>query len=217
MTDRPIIFSAPMIRALLAGTKTQTRRLAKPQPVHDGGGLWRWAAGAWSDRLPGPVLAPGHSMARAAHFAIGDRLWVRESWRTESDAYNDLKPSEMSGEEAVLFEADADWSQNKSTGRRHAAMHMPRWASRLTLTVTEVRVERLQAISGADTIAEGVECTTCAAMAKSACGKMGCPASLLIFSDLWTSINGAGAWEANPWVVAVTFTIEKTNIDAVTS
>ena len=175
MTDRPILFSAPMVRALFTCTKTQTRRL--------------YAHGDHTLTMP---LKPRH--------AVGDRLYVREHWRTESKAYDDLAPSDMGGEEPVIFAADADWSLNKTVGRPRQGMHMPRWASRLTLTVTDVSVQRLQDISEADAIAEGIVSTH----------------PILEYQLLWDSLNADRApWASNPWVTATSFTVERRNIDEV--
>lgn len=190
MTDYPIIFSAPMILALRASRKTMTRRLA-------------WKA----DRS---------GMERAASWvtvASGDRLWVREAWRTEGNCYDDLSPAALSGEETILYDADAGWSSNHTVGRRRASFHMCRWASRLTLRITATKIERLQDISAADSIAEGVECETCQAMGQSACRRLGCFASQAAFAGLWKALHGPESWDANPEVVALTFTVQQCNID----
>ncbi|MCW5705460.1 MAG: hypothetical protein KIT82_23115, partial [Bradyrhizobium sp.] len=158
-------------------------------------------------------------------FAKGDRLFVREHWRTESRAYDDLAPSEMDADYPVIYEADADWSDNKTVGRFRQGIHMPRWASRLTLTVTDVRVQRLQEISEADCVAEGppnVDYITISGPANGLSGLMVKePAQPHIsmtprtwYRELWNAINGAGSWDANPWIVALTFSVERRNIDA---
>lgn len=233
MTDRPILFSAPMVRALLDGRKTQTRRILKPQPGPCDHKPW-----------PGPHNEPnwliegsemhcaqcGNGIYLSTHksgvsgislrFAIGDRLYVREHWRTESNAYDDLAPSEMDADYPVIFEADADWSTNKTVGRFRQGMHMPRWTSRLTLTVSDVRVERLQAINEQEAIAEGIAWQMIRRPDGSSRARwFGVPHvgrdldPVTAYADLWDSINGAGSWEANPWVVAVTFTVDRKNID----
>ncbi len=220
MTDHPILFSADMTRALLAGTKTQTRRVLKPQP-----------ALSFIVKCDEPYYwgdEEGETSFKIKH-EVGDRLWVRESWRTESDYYNDLKPSDMSGEETLLFNADGDWSDNKSAGRVRASMHMPRWASRITLDVTDVKIERLQDISESDAIAEGIEETTGIVDIKNygngpveISGTLyfsphepdelfDCP--IEAYEHLWNSINGPDAWVANPWVVATSFEVKRENID----
>ena len=161
MADRPILFSAPMVRALLAGTKTQTRRIIMPQP-HEcvtGAGVitrsgegqtdeWSWLSGDLSD-LDGWSFE-GDFKTR---FIPGDRLWVREAWRTES-AFDKLKPSEVPSDRlAMEYLAD---DVRLYSGRYRHARFMPRWASRVTLPVVDVRVEQLQDISEADAIAEGL-------------------------------------------------------------
>jgi hypothetical protein len=215
MKERPILFSAPMVRALLTGTKTQTRRVVKPAPVEDP----RWAGGFYLEgRKSGPramsVHAP-HIALACPYGAPGDRLWVRETFRFP-ESLDGLSPAEV-GEKAIRagyptpwcptqFEADGtrrtahEWRgfvtppQPNEPGRLRASMHMPRWASRITLEITGVRVERLNDISDADAAAEGWPgpgATSLDAMAW--------------YSELWDEINGPGAWESNPWVWAISF------------
>lgn len=166
MADLPIPFSAPMVRALLReieapGTgKTQTRRTHPPEPSFVPDGCHHADLGGrpcWWDFW-------AHDRAETQRFklpyAVGDRLYVREHWRT-SDAYDDLTPSQMGGEEPVIYLADDametwGWGNSFVPGRFRQAMHMPRWASRITLLVTEVRVERLQDCSEADAVTEGI-------------------------------------------------------------
>ncbi len=210
MADKPIIFSAAMVNALLAGRKTQTRRLMPHQetlkvaysPIVSGIRIFNYAGEEEISRPP---------------VKVGDRLYVREHWRT-ADAYDDLSPSQMGGEEPVIYLADDTletwgWRNDFVPGRFRQAMHMPRWASRLTLTVTDVRVQRLQEISAADSIAEGVQCGTCEFMNASACNGRGCFASIAAFQSLWNSLHGPDAWEANPWVAAYSFAVQHGNID----
>ena len=121
MTDRPIIFSAPMVRALMAGTKTQTRRVVKPQP-----------------QCERPTI-----IKRGVRFVPGDRLWVRENWRTEA-RYDATAPRDLPVTAVISYEADYLAEPNDGCrGRLRPAIHMPRRASRLTLTVADVRVHRL--------------------------------------------------------------------------
>ena len=221
MADRPILFSAPMIRALLAGRKTQTRRVLKPQPEWlERNGM---IAAGWSW---GPFLAYGtesfkRDAAEYAPIAPGDRLWVRETWRSHQ-AYDDEAPSEMGGDEPVEYLADGHvetwgWPKMEIPGRTRSSLHIPRWASRLTLTVTDVRVQRLQDITYGDTLAEGIEATDIWQRRQAACldrneecGSV-CRGS---FQELWDSINGDGAWDANPWVAAYSFDVHHCNIDS---
>lgn len=198
MTDRPILFSPPMVRALLDGRKTQTRRVLKDQP----GDLDR--PGMFDDGEWYVTSSRGdHQTSLAVRFRVGDRLWVRETW---ADTLSD--PNE------AVYRADGE--RPHSLLLWQPSIHMPRWASRLTLTVTDVRVQRLQDISAKDSLAEGVECETCRAMSRSACQGLGCFASLAAFRAVWEQINGAGSWDANPWVIALTFTVEQKNIGAST-
>ncbi|MBX5154598.1 hypothetical protein HJB78_27175 [Rhizobium lentis] len=209
MADRPILFSGPMVRALLAGTKTQTRRTLKFQP----------APGISIIRKTIRPLdgSPYHSFERRSVYGNyageldirikrGDRLWVRESWKPHS-TFDHLPPREMP-ESNVFYLADEKYSPSGSRGR--PGIHMPRWASRLTLTVTDVRVERLQDITEEDARAEGCSVTWSGDMSEG-------PSKWANenYADLWDDINGPGAWEANPWVVAYTFTVDKRNIDQI--
>lgn len=225
MTDRPIIFSAPMVRALLDGRKTQTRRvLGNSGPGRGRSNIFSAQIG-WSDSY---VLDPGNAnwRERDTPYAPGDRLWVRECWRTAS-AYDDLSPSQMGGEEPIRYEADQTWQtwgwgRPHSTGRHRAARHMPRWASRLTLLVTDVRVQRLCEISVEDAVAEGIDIESDdrhkadferAEQAKAVGGSVGCRPEVFPFKRLWNGIHGPDAWDANPWVAAISFTAHRCNID----
>lgn len=218
MADKPIIFSAPMVRALLDGRKTQTRRVLKPQPKVLKNGIWY---------RPYPVLRPlqweylhGDRIAGFAdtRYAPGDRLWVREAF-IGPYAYevNEYPPRDW-GNKPIWFPDDGpvpDKFAGQFWHRARPSIHMPRWASRLTLTVTDVRVQRLQEISGEDCLAEGVQCATCDAMKASACRGRGCFASIDAYRTLWNSLHGPGAWEANPWVAAYSFTVQRGNIDEI--
>lgn len=227
MADRPILFSGPMVRALLAGTKTQTRRILKPQPeqfpIDDKGTLCEVGViHVEGDALPrihhGRVIT-----AQKLKYAVGDRLWVREAHaivpRTAyrgSIGVGTIAQMEHPTDEysAALFREGFDRS-----GRPlwRPSIHMPRWASRLTLTVTDVRVERLQDCSVADAIAEGIRGNEFEGWFDYRPGEK--PRDFLVdprqsYRTLWNNINGEGAWEANPWVAAYTFTVHRGNIDA---
>ena len=231
MTDRPIIFSAPMVRALLDGTKTQTRRLLKPWP----GMQANWLKPEVLDAAPSCHLATvdGHLGAQFQHpqagkhfqgididpmspltwvrlpYAPGDRLYVRESVVADSTDQ---------GAEWMAFASDrqAVWPMTSWRKKRKSipSIHMPRWASRLTLTVTEVRVQRLQDISEADAVAEGI-INTHEGWATDAHGRHWGPTARDAYRILWNDLHGPDAWDANPWVVAVTFTVQRGNIDEV--
>ncbi|MDP3351857.1 MAG: hypothetical protein Q8S92_22965 [Hydrogenophaga sp.] len=217
MVERQIPFKGAMVRALLAGTKTQTRRVVKPEPVRMADGLPYGNGPAWAHAEPGSVLM------RCPYGQRGDRLWVREAWRVSSrwDALppRDLFPGTMTvaydaGGHAANYEngweiRSEDEPMTGWRGKLRPGMFMPRWASRITLEVTGVRVERLQDISKADAIAEGIEADV----------QPGDPAPLWrnyrtgntticpihSYETLWESINGLGSWDANPWVWVVEF------------
>lgn len=226
MADRSILFSAPMVRALLDGRKTQTRRVMNPQPV---------PCLSWADPPDGSY--PSKNGWSRLRYAVGDRLWVREAWNIAF--LSDLAPGETIERTAsecaqanngfacacgdgIVYRATAAESHpvhGKALWR--PSIHMPRWASRITLTVTEVRVQRLQDITEEDAIAEGVVDTGRRDGAPySHCIIPGMPEITMehepssVFAALWEHINGDGSWKANPWVAAYTFTVEHRNIDA---
>jgi hypothetical protein len=165
-------------------------------------------------------------------YSIGDRLYVREAWRSEA-VYDDMSPSAMGGDEPVRYEADGahqTWGYPaiSKAGRLRQGMHMPRRASRLTLIVKDVRVQRLQDISEADAIAEGVYRLTENGRTSwwpteaeiDQPGGAGWWTAVQAFSHLWDSLNDKPerpgcSWSDNPFVVAVTFTVEYRNIDQV--
>jgi hypothetical protein len=180
MSDKPILFSAPMVRALLNGRKTQTRRILKQT----------------SEAFEAPKLRSG------------DRFWVREHWKAcaQMDA---IPPRNMSKGEPILYLADNMVREIGcmmiKPGRHRHGMHMPRWASRLTLIVTGVRVQRLQDIDAKDVCSEG----------SLTLHPNGDVTPRAAFIGLWDSINaerGAG-WDINPMIVAYTFTVTKENIE----
>lgn len=161
----------------------------------------------------------------AARWQIGDRLWVREAWRA-GIGYDGAKIADMNpGVTRIWYDADGQSDGAGSKGR--PSIHMPRWASRIMLTVTSVRVERLQDISDADAIAEGVPeeidgsigdeiyCRNCGGHGTH--GALGanlgvievdcleCDTATKRYRNLWTRINGPGSWDANPWVWVIEF------------
>lgn len=220
MTDRPILFSGPMVQALLDGRKTQTRRVLRgvgtcDQVVkdHGRGGGWHVtdSRGGWMS----PVKVP---------HAIGGRLWVRETFACVNDY----------GQEAILYRANDEvvdvsdeiveaninkfmasaWVEDQRSGVEGAwspSIHMPRWASRLTLTVTDVRVQRVQEIGEGDAKAEGI--TDDWPDGPDATDDQRPYAQT--FSYLWDTIHTepGETWGDNPWVCATTFTVHRCNID----
>lgn len=198
MADRSILFSAAMVRAILDGRKTQTRRIFVPPLPYDA-----------DDDISVPI-ALGEIAPRIKR---GDRLYVREAWRTEA-RYDDRKPSELPRSAPIYYEADG--KEPGCAGRLRASMFLPRWGSRITLLVTDVRIERLQDISDEDAIAEGVERETDDAWADYLMPSTQCCLSASgSYRTLWDHINGKGAWESNPWVAAYSFQPIFKNIDEV--
>jgi hypothetical protein len=197
MSDKPILFSAPMVRALLEGRKTQTRRIAKVRK-----GLKLQELIDHGERREGGIIHVTREMLAEPRYAPGDRLWVKETWR----------PQDVGG---PCYRADFDGA---SDGWK-PSISMPRWASRLTLLVTDVRVQRLQDISEKDAIAEGIHQVRPPnkdgwrhfGVHESDEGR---PTAAKAFATLWDSINGPDAWAQNPWVVAVSFNVQRGNIDA---
>ena len=171
-TERQILFSAPMVRAILNGTKTQTRRIVKHSPDDDC-----------------PYLE-NKIATRCPYGQPGDRLWVREAWRTVAEA-DAIPPRDLREAQRIWY--DAETPHQPGAGKCRPSLFMPRWASRITLKITGTRLERLNDISEADAIAEGVLTTP------------GQDTPRTAFRALWESINGMGSWEINPWLWVVEF------------
>lgn len=190
--ERPILFSGPMVRALLDGSKTQTRRVVKRQPPADVASIrvshyHPTVIDRRGDEQPGAEIFGAYSDdgewgSKFPYGEPGDRLWVRETFRDYT-------------EHELGLAYRADWPDENIKRQWIPSIHMPRWASRISLEVTAVRVERLQDISRGDAMDEG------------------CPFPNMAtgddprtwFSDLWSQINGAASWDANPWVWVVEF------------
>lgn len=203
MKERPIIFSGESVRAILADQKTQTRRIVKPQPPAVGGAsaVFRYADG-W--RFGGVDYRDDSRLERCPHGVAGDRLWVREKWavrRLRAGFWLEFPD----GKNYHATRPDAE-RYAKGDGWR-SPIHMPRWASRLTLELVSVRVERLQDISEEDAKAEGI--AEPAPVHGRWCdpkrGREGHWSYRKPFSRAWDAIHSAGAWEANPWVWRVEF------------
>lgn len=222
MSDKPILFSGPMVRAMLAGTKTQTRRIVPKQPTHRSDGLWDHHGYEYGI-IAANTAAMGKWLADFQRIEKGDRLWVRETVRAE---WPEGVPSLRYAADQGLHPACSNRWDDLAKGRSVPSIHMPRWASRLTLTVTDVRVERLQDISDADVAAEGCRRITDHGMdgweyhgqhwatfpdgTNACCFKRAQDS----YRQLWQMINGPGSWDVNPWVAAYTFTVARGNIDA---
>lgn len=195
MKERPILFNAPMVRAILSGAKTQTRRICK----------FKDASGAdFSTYSHEPMAA----LVRMCPYGRpGDRFWVRESFR---QAYEKTNFSN-----GIVFRADAlkacgmeeysDWYKWKPS------IHMPRCFSRIALEITEVNVERLQDISESDAIAEGCAASGWTPSYSNPDNATGADSKSAKdeYAELWESINDVGSWRVNPWVWVISFKVIK--------
>lgn len=262
MKERPILFSGPMVCAILSGEKTQTRRLVKPQPHDNGTGRWTWVLDSTARKQVGTfcfgiVDSDGDrftdrgreqsTYVRCPFGRPGDRLWVRETWAEliavspATDRPMPIGPGERlidpptkwrnsRGQyswnydgKVVAYRANSnvefcdgdgftcEFSNREDMPKWKPSIHMPRWASRITLEVTGIRVERLQAISDDDADAEGVGefdglmdepdlYRRAKAMGEAAVDPR------VWFAQIWDSINGKRApWDSNPWVWAIAF------------
>lgn len=191
--ERPILFSGPMVRAILEGRKTVTRRAMKVQPVLNGK-LWQVYGAGWSDGVTSVPAVTGHSLATNCPYGqIGDRLWVRE-------AFNRTNPGGTEG--VYYYRADGEFPKciggGKFTGVESwkPSIHMPRAACRILLEITDVRVERLQEITPSQCIAEGAWRIKDKALGRG-------HEAVAAFKDLWQSTGGD--WDADPWVWVVEF------------
>lgn len=199
MADKGIIFSAAMVRALLDGRKTQTRRLCK------GANENHLAHVVALDVPPKPGWFGDEEgeVQFNSGYATGDRLYVREAWRTWKD-FDHLSPKALPPDAPIFPEEDRDNCDRH--GRYRSGRFMMRHMSRLTLTVTDVRVQRVQDISEADARAEGVEHAIRYNQVADAC-----LSAIDRFKVLWNSLHTkpGETWDDNPWVVALTFDVRK--------
>jgi len=191
MKERPIIFSADSVRAILDGRKSQTRRVVTPQPKVE---LFPFIG---ADNKPtGEFAFVDHPRVVSKHLRCpygvpGDRLWVRETWSWRS---GDIL-ADKAHEKYAIYAAD----NPNDCGKYKSAMFMPRWASRITLEITSVRVQRVQEISADDCIAEGLSTTLREHDAVSALRTA--------YEQMWNSLNAKRGypWESNPWVWVLEF------------
>lgn len=219
--ERPILFSGAMVRALLAGTKTQTRRVVKPQPdtAHDGEPYW-FIGGyrVWAYRpAPAVPLRAGGNPLPCPYGQPGDRLWVRETFvqgwdydpvtdrikRFDSDGRHIPIKTWYRADATDIGWCDADgWEANTPW---KPSIHMPRAVSRITLEITSVRVERLQDISNADAMAEGIVLQPDGGYGLADTTHYHSTDPRQSYFSLWEAINGDGSVQANPLVWAVEF------------
>lgn len=223
VTERPILFSGPMVRAILARTKTQTRRLIKPQPTQGSTEAFVGMDGIWRFSQPTARCPVSHATddVRCPYGQPGDRLWVRETWRPVG-AFADMAIKEIGKYFHSPATAMSDHLRFKADDKPHdggdaepwlPSIHMPRWASRITLEITAVRVERLQDISPRDAVAEGLLCREGILETWWGNGFDGSTPSddcyflspVECYRVLWDSINANAPWESNPFVWVVEF------------
>lgn len=226
MKERPILFSAPMVRAILPGNKTKTRRIVQWGRVHMDGispdMCNENGYKALSDDRKSIRVAPWTKHALellvCPYGQPGDRLWVRETWKYcgwsedgipqieyKADGYERFisdYPDEWIGrieDEWAKLSTPDNYNIDRSASDRkwRPSIHMPRWASRITLEIVSVRVERLQDIDDRESGKEGIRYYPYKGPY--------CDSGKLIFKQLWESINGDGSWDANPWVWVIEF------------
>ena len=210
MKERPILFKGAMVRAILDGSKTQTRRIVKPQVLNVGGATpWEWKGTRPKSKTGTGWIASTHLDGLLSWLKYscpygkpGDRLWVRETWGKVHHEGVDPLPT-------YFYRADEYDAERDSLIRWKPSLFMPRWASRITLEVVSVRVERLNDISEEDAKREGadpVELLTDVATGLLTIPMVSYNGSYVDgYAALWESINGPGSWAVNPWVWVVEF------------
>lgn len=239
MADHPMIFSAPMTKALLReadapGTgKTQTRRAlklpTKGEYVRKDMGGWEpttyggegcFTFGRGGERIPVPEQVAIWNQTTGTCIVTRhqqrDRIWVRETWKVlgrERDGETELSLEFRADGNKFNFATAEEWGTALAWWRKHkgtrSPIHMPRIFSRLTLTVSNVRIERLNDISEEDAIAEGTRCVSVSDIPRHAA-----TSERQDFSRIWESINGVGSWASNPWCAVISFTVAHANIDS---
>lgn len=209
--ERPILYSAPMVLALLDDTKTQTRRIVKPQPfgvalVESGNHIFDYRSDLGDHSR---LVTMEQAITLCPYGLPGDRLWVRENgWERPHRTPRMLRQGSDTWK-PYCYDADGisdkDAADFKAWGfKRRPSIHMPRWASRITLEVTRVRVERLRSISEADALAEGIVGQADGGFALSDTRHYSA-SPVTSYLSLWESIHGAGSIEQDPWVWVIEF------------
>lgn len=223
MKARPIMMHARSVQNLLRGAKTQTRRIVKPQPPReamDAGVIRsdRESNGAWWWLDSTDILEAGTvgNEFRCPYGVPGDLLWCKETWAPDPAIGRTFyRADTKDGRTATWRDAGLDCSL--AVDRWRSAIHMPRRFSRLTLELTDVRVERVQDIDEADAVAEGTPCYVCGnhmdGRGEEDCHCFHRKADATDFRLLWNDTNGPGAWERNDWVWALSFRVHKVNVD----
>ena len=216
MKERPILFSAPMVRAILEGRKTQTRRICKNlewvetngavylgKPVPD---YWRYydKTGSMEFDFQNDM---GLLLKQCPYGEPGDGLWVKETWRTAVQ-WDALAPSALPIADDVLAGVHIDYlADGKKTqhGKTRVSIHMPKWASRIFLEITGVRCERLNDIGEEDCYSEGIERLKLPDLLSAIARRA---SAIARYRALWESINGPGSWAENPWVWVIEFSVD---------
>lgn len=237
MKARPILFSTPMVQALLDGSKTMTRRILptwqEPKTTDDG--RWmaianrhrRWGFGAFGD-TEADCMKDLESLCSCPYGMKRNLLWVRETTEIDEDLSDSISASKyVAGGQPVLHTncddpefngSIAHWDYSRNT---RPSIHMHKWASRITLEITNVCIERLNDISEDDAVSEGVAAVDVngrTIYSGDFTSEMVWPEDYhdnakSAFCDLWQSINGLGSWDQNPWVWVVKFKVHKVNVD----
>jgi len=228
MKEHPILFSAPMVRAILDGRKTQTRRVVKPQPddVSCDGIPVKFVTHKFLDRETKTVVEKSHhddgtryvERIKCPYGQPGDRLWVREAWIQRGEwiqdfgepGLGDVSGEYWKGSRDIAYKAEMETPHGiiqsnfvAPKWRGRPSIHMPRWASRITLEIDSVCVERLHDITEEDATAEGIEQVRQEWSGGDSCANE--MSGRELFEILWESINGPKSWDANPWVWSVEF------------
>jgi len=223
MSEKPILFSGEMVRAILEGRKTQTRRVIKPQPFFN-----EFAIGTYHPTIidkqgeyaPGEAvfgiweLHDGGWAIKCPYGQIGDQLWVRETFAAAIEN-NYLKPSDLEGL-YIYYKANTgnDWERQSTgevLGQWRPSIHMPRWASRIQIEIKNMSVERVQDVSEEDAVKEGVLSAQGIQdyKTKPLSFAAGRTTPKDAFSELWDSINEKRgfSWDSNPWVWVLEFEV----------
>jgi hypothetical protein len=197
MREHPILFTSDNAQKVHDGVKTQTRRMVKPQPTVNEHGYFQW-----TPRSEGHngVYTYDSFLAECPYGVPGDRLWVREAWA-------DLRGQGFGVTHAHkgIEDPESKRCREEYGVKWKPSIHMPRWACRIVLEITEIRVQRVQDCSTEDAIAEGAESWEGECVLR----EKRLTKAQLQYAALWDSINGPGSWDANPWVWAITFRVEK--------